>query len=1079
MPVIAGRLAVLSSILWCALVSVGRAQEEPLFVTQITLGVLANEGATRAIEAWEPTLKLVNQAAAGQELEYRFRIEPHSDSSLLEGLDSGQIDVFIADAATFVAGEVQEGARALLSMAHIWEGDTYNQTGALVFVRRDSDIFRIGDIPGRKIMGVSASELTGWQLALQEFRKFRLPTDAISESAIFSIGNQREVVYAVQNGLVDVGVIRAGVLEMLAAEGIISLDDFRPISPIAHVGYPFWASTPLYPDWVLGAMPSVPDDVLAVLIDTLLRIDETSPASVAANAAVWQAPQNYQDVHQLLISLRARPYENHLRDAARRIYQVYKWPILGFVALILGSLGFMLSEIQRAARLKEAQKDVLRSEVRSKQFYRNAVEDHTVFCMLSKDGSVSYANERFLTLLDRTRASLIGNPLTDLLHATNQQLLESQIMEAMHAGAPWQGALHLMRQDGKSAWVQSTFIPVTGASKKLSEVAIVASDLTKTREGISKTRMNDTLELMQDKVVVLRPGDLRVLHMNTSAQQFLVANRMGGKWKDRLAAELIQPEDLEMLKMRCEAIEQGPQRRIIWEAEAKNDVTYEISLEYVQPDQDEPVIIAIYRDVSERKIIEKVKNEFIATISHELRTPLTSIKGALGLATSGAMGEVPDKMQGLISMAANSCDRLVVLINDILDLEKIEAGKMDFHMQALDMKELLNAAMESNAFYAKKFNTSFVLLDHDQSETFMTYGDAGRLTQVLDNVMSNAAKFSNPDSTIDIGLNKTEDFLRLSVRDFGDGIPEKAQATIFDKFTQADSSDTRSKGGTGLGLSIVKLIVEHHKGRVFFVSKPGKGTEFFIDLPLIEGEQVKPIPYLRDESLLPKTFSDQQQFPHAVAASDPEQRHVVALMELLRRKGVASEVEAMKKTALSLLGEAASENKSSAALWLDTEQKMLLQGLIDRHHISDREVSVIELIDLPKSGSTPTQRGAFVSEVCMEILNDCAQTSGIESEIKTLAISKDQELRAGLVKQRVVPVAESLTLLSHPSLPEADAVIHFGQKDKAITAVIYPTSHSRLPADWPILVLVSTGDMAETGLGIVSKFSSGGSRRAS
>ena len=1051
-----------------------RAQQAETVVSQLTLGVLVNEGATRAIEAWTPTEDVLNKAAAEEGVPYRFRIEPHSDVSLLDGIGAGQVDVFVSDAAAFAVAEVDYGARALLSAAHMWEGATYGQTGAVIFVRRDSDVYRIDDVAGRRIMGVNATELTGWQLALQEFRRYRLPVDQISRDAIFSVGNQREVVYAVQNGLVEVGVIRAGVLEMLDRQGVISLDDFRPVSPINHGDYPFWVSTPLYPNWVMASAETVPDNVLALLIDTLLRLDETDPAAVAANDTVWQAPQNMQPVHELLISLRARPYENYIAQAAKRIFQAYRVPILSVSALILGSLAFMLFEIRRNARLREAAKDVLRSEVRSKQFYRNAIEDHTVFCMLTKDGVISHVNDRFLSVLGRTRKSLIDQPISDILRATNDDLLRTQIMAAMHAGAPWQGAVQLAREDGKTAWVQSTFIPVTGVSNKLSEIAIVASDVTKTREGVSETRFNDTLELIEDKVVVLRPGTLEVLHMNTAAAATLVGERMGGEWKGKKADDFITEEDLETLKLRCEAIEDGPQRRLTWEAEGKGDLTYEISLEYAQPEQDEPRIIAIYRDVSERKVIEKVKNEFIATVSHELRTPLTSIKGALGLATSGAMGEVPDKMHGVITMAASSCDRLVMLINDILDLEKIEAGKMDFSMQFLDLDDLLNSALEANAFYGEKFDVTFERLLSDPDETFMAYGDASRLTQVLDNVMSNAAKFSHPGSKIHVDLRKLDDCLRLTIRDFGDGIPEKAQATIFEKFTQADSSDTRSKGGTGLGLSIVKLIVEHHKGRVYFVSREGEGTEFFIDLPIVEGEQIMPIPNVRDETRRQTVFSDELGSQDPSKVSSLGQDHVDRLLEQLRVEGIETEIELAQTTADKLASGETGDNLPSAFDWLDEDQRRFLGDLMAKEHVADRSVSVVEMINF---GATAAEGNARAAQRALTWLST---VEGSENDTPVvLAAAAERKLRARLLAQGIVSVADRAQMLAHPTLAEADAIFDAGSRGSAVTLALYPTVSGTLPADWPIVILVVRGDATQTGRGVVSKFSSGGGGRGS
>ena len=307
-------------LLFALVVSLGmptRAQESADgSITMLSLGVLATEGATRALEAWTPTQDLLNDAAIERDAPYRFRIEPHTDTSLIDGLRNDNLDLMLGDPAGFVTAEVELGARALLSAAHMWQGASYDQIGALVFVRSDSDISRFEDISGRRIMGVTARELTGWKLAHQEFRKYRIDVNRSASDVLFSGGNQREVVYAVQNGLVDVGVIRAGVLEMLADQGVIDLDDFRPVMPIPHAGYPFWVSTPLFPSWVIAALPHVEDDALALVIDTLLKVDTTTPASQAANGVAWQAPQNYVAVHELLISLRARPYENYMRQAA-------------------------------------------------------------------------------------------------------------------------------------------------------------------------------------------------------------------------------------------------------------------------------------------------------------------------------------------------------------------------------------------------------------------------------------------------------------------------------------------------------------------------------------------------------------------------------------------------------------------------------------------------------------------------------------------------------------------------------------------------------------------------------------------
>ncbi len=1059
----------------CVCIGPATAQDETQKEnTELTLGVLASEGATRGLEAWTPTVLLLNRAAEEQDLPYRFRLEPHTDTSLVEELGKGTIDVFLSDPAAFVTAEVEKGARALLSVAHMWEGVTYSFTGALLFTRSDSPIRGFEGLAGSRIMGVTDNELLGWKLALQEARKHRLEPENVASDLLFSGGNQREVVYAVQNGLVDVGVIRAGVLEMLAKQGAINLDDFRAIAPMAHPGYPFWVSTPLYPDWVMGAMPNVSDQALGLLINTLLSVVESSPEAQATGGVVWQAPQNYLPVHDLLISLRARPYENYFRQAGARIYRAYKWPVLGLSAFIILSILFLAFEVRRNARLAETRKNVLQSEVRSKQFYRNAIEDHTVFCMLTKDGMISHVNEHFVTALDRSRSSLVHNPLADILDETNQEMLQLQIMKAMNASVTWQGALQLVKNDGKAAWVQCTFIPVTGTSSELSEIAIVASDVTQTRAGVSEKRFNNTLELIQDQVVVLRPGKLEILYANSAAEERLIRDRMGGNWKGKAVDFFITEMDLEMLQMRCDALASGPQRRVTWEVEAKNDVTYEISLEYAQPDQEEPRLIAIYRDISERKVIEKAKNEFIATVSHELRTPLTSMKGALGLALSGAVGEMPDKMNGMINMAASSCDRLVTLINDILDLEKIEAGKMDYKLEIFDLNEMLNSALESNKFYAEKFGVDVRRLEDGSAEPALTYGDATRLTQVIDNLISNAAKFSESGAEILVSLTEIAGRWRISIRDYGDGIPEHAQATIFEKFTQADSSDTRSKGGTGLGLSIVKLIVEQHLGHISFVSKEGIGTEFFVDLPTVVGDNMVPIPAVERRIEVPESFSNDVGADLTVVPGVLGKMFAERLVDQGHRAGLDVEHVFGRFTAKQLADGQSYEGMPLAANRFGSAERTFLGDMLEDGRMIDRDVCLIESQHARDSNSTSTKRCIGLTEMIQDWLVDCKDLLPADMVPNLMAITDKLSLKAWIEGRNITVVAESSQVDPHPESAQADMIVQYGVGDDVATVALYPLAGGKLPADWPMVLIVSRMAGRQSGEGVVSKFSSGG-----
>jgi len=238
--------------------------------------------------------------------------------------------------------------------------------------------------------------------------------------------------------------------------------------------------------------------------------------------------------------------------------------------------------------------------------------------------------------------------------------------------------------------------------------------------------------------------------------------------------------------------------------------------------------LSIARDISELKRIDKMKNEFVSTVSHELRTPLTSISGALGIVTNGLMGSLPEQAANMIKIAHNNSLRLIHLVNDLLDMEKLLAGKMQFDMKPHSILELIKRSVEANASYAEKFNVEFQIDERADDGVVVVDGD--RIQQVLANFLSNAVKFSPEKSIIEIKSEIISDRVRVKVVDKGAGIPEEFRSRIFKKFSQADSSDTRQKGGTGLGLAICKEMIERMAGKIGFESILGQGSCFYFEL---------------------------------------------------------------------------------------------------------------------------------------------------------------------------------------------------------------------------------------------------------
>jgi PAS domain S-box-containing protein len=250
----------------------------------------------------------------------------------------------------------------------------------------------------------------------------------------------------------------------------------------------------------------------------------------------------------------------------------------------------------------------------------------------------------------------------------------------------------------------------------------------------------------------------------------------------------------------------------------------------------EDVIVGVvntFFDISERLAAQRTKDEFVSVVSHELRTPLTSIRGSLGLMEGGVMGDLPDDAQKMVSIAISNADRLVRLINDILDADRIESGKAPMAVRDTELAELMAGTADLLSASAEEAG---VTLDVHPLKAHMR-ADPDRITQTLVNLIGNAIKFSGEGTTVRVDGEIEEGYVheglaRVFVRDEGPGIPEEQQAAVFDRYVQADSAATRAKGGSGLGLSIAQRIVEQHGGRIWIDSSGEAGTTFAFELPL-------------------------------------------------------------------------------------------------------------------------------------------------------------------------------------------------------------------------------------------------------
>lgn len=244
-------------------------------------------------------------------------------------------------------------------------------------------------------------------------------------------------------------------------------------------------------------------------------------------------------------------------------------------------------------------------------------------------------------------------------------------------------------------------------------------------------------------------------------------------------------------------------------------------------------VVLVFRDLTRRREVDRMKSEFISVVSHELRTPLTSIHGSLGLLASGLLGTSTEKGKRMLEIAVANTDRLIRLLNDILDVEKLDSGSIHMRRVACNAGDLIGDAADVMHTMAQDQGVAFQASDCNAK----IFADPDRIVQCITNLLSNAIKFSESGGTVILRATPVGDYLRFEVSDTGRGIPSDKLDSIFERFQQVDATDSRRQGGTGLGLAISRSIVQQHEGEIWVESQIGKGSTFFFTIPLVRAAE--------------------------------------------------------------------------------------------------------------------------------------------------------------------------------------------------------------------------------------------------
>ena len=485
--------------------------------------------------------------------------------------------------------------------------------------------------------------------------------------------------------------------------------------------------------------------------------------------------------------------------------------------------------------LRRSQAAMVASEARYRTMIESAYEGIGV---LDAEQRLTFANARFAEMVGYSVDELAGLSLGALTFPEDE-LDVMGMMERRRQGITELEEMRFRRKDGSVIWTMKATAPLFDEAGTFAGSLAFFSDLTDRRRAETALRASEArLRSYFEHVpvgIVLVSRDGVVVNVNPALCSITGYER--GELLAGGLSVLLGPDDparIEEIRVPIRALLSGEMPLFEFEqpfvAKDGRSIFLKVTVSVMHDAQGEPLeFVAVVQDVTARKDAERVKDEFVSVTSHELRTPLTSIRGALGLLAGGVVGDLPDSAQRMLDVAVVSTDRLIRLINDILDLERIASGKLSLSLEACDAAGLISRAVEEIRGAADALEVEVLAGSVDGR----VWADPDRIIQTLTNVVGNAIKFSPRSATVEVSAQVEGDQVRFTVEDHGPGIPADQLERVFERFRQVDSSDSRTKGGTGLGLAICRTIVEQHGGRIWAESVLGAGTVFSFTLPVV------------------------------------------------------------------------------------------------------------------------------------------------------------------------------------------------------------------------------------------------------
>jgi len=602
--------------------------------------------------------------------------------------------------------------------------------------------------------------------------------------------------------------------------------------------------------FVSATLDSIP--ALVAVLDTAGRIVRMNDASTqmtglsAANAVgrpfvdeflpvddrTWAAAKLQEAAQGQVSGPHETPWRA-VRGPARRVSWTLR-PLQG----PSGDIQYLIVSGQDVTDQREVEKALLSSEAR----YSEVVEHSLGFVFTcTMEGRLTSLNSFTAETLGYRTEALMGRNLAELTDQAGAAEFED-CLRTLETEDEWQGALPLRRSDGvyRRIALRSRRMQTPGERSFILNHGMDVTEQYEAEEALH-------LAMRQRHLILEAVGD-GIFGIDMNGRMTFI-NEAGARMLGFAAIELTG-RDLQDLRPSgadgtlysrstnpiLQAMRRSEPIRMRDELFLRKDGTaipVEYSANPLMEDGSIMGMVVAFRDVSERRRLERMKDEFISTVSHELRTPLTSMRASLGLIASGSLDKRPEKQSQLVEIAIDNCDRLIRLVNDILDFDSVERGRLALHREAVDPMILLRRAGDVAHEAAKQAHIEFSI----SSKAPPVYADGERVLQVLNELVTNAIKFSPPDTTIRLVAQPAGENavgvgeVSFTVEDQGRGIAPEKLERIFERFQQGDASDSRQLGGTGLGLALSRSIVEQHGGRIWAESEVGKGSKFSFTLP--------------------------------------------------------------------------------------------------------------------------------------------------------------------------------------------------------------------------------------------------------